>query len=112
MLRVLEVITTTHCTVFVLSRLLICLTKRELGLALSLPRPDVDSVSHNENRRCFLCCFSFGYTEKLVGLTLTNSVDMPGTNLQRPLASSLWKSPGKNRKLVSSSNTRPARSSL
>ena len=57
MLRSLEVITTTHCTVFVLPRLLICLTKHALGLALSLPdcgpQPDVHGVSHDENRRCF-----------------------------------------------------------
>ena len=56
-LRSLEVITTTHCTVFVLPRLLICFTKHALGLALSLPdcgpQPDVDGISHDENCRCF-----------------------------------------------------------
>ena len=64
MLRSLEVIMTTHCTVFVRPRLLICLTKHALGLALSLhdcgPQPDVDGVSHDENRRCFWPCFCFG----------------------------------------------------
>ena len=38
-----------------------------------------------------------GYTQKsvCVDMTLTNAVNMPGTDLRRPLASSLWKSPGK-----------------
>ena len=57
MLRSLEVITTTHCTIFVLHRLLLCRTKHALAFALSLPdsgpQPDVDGGSHDENRRCF-----------------------------------------------------------
>ena len=30
-------------------------------------------------------------------MTLTIAVNMPGTDLRRPLASSLWKSPGKKK---------------
>ena len=40
-----------------LPRLLICLIKQALGLALPLPgcgpQADVDGVSHDENRHCF-----------------------------------------------------------
>ena len=49
MLRSLEVIMTTHCTVFVLLRLLICLTKHALGLTLSLP----GCVDHNQMSMAF-----------------------------------------------------------
>ena len=73
MLRSLEVITSMHCTVFVLPRLLICLTKHALGLALSLPdcgsQPDVHGVSHDENTvvsDLVPLLVKLGYTQKLV----------------------------------------------
>ena len=69
-----------------------------LSLSLSLSQK---SLTHN-----------IGSASALPIMTLTNAMNMPGTDLRRPLASSLWKSPGKkNRKLMASSCTRHARRS-
>ena len=72
--RDLEVITTTHCTLSVLPRLLMCPTKHALLGWLCLfdvdhKHANVNGVSHNENCRCFWRCFAFfilGYTQKSV----------------------------------------------
>ena len=73
MLRSLEVIMTTHCTVFVLPHLLICLTKHALGLALSLPDcgPQPDAVAFRTIKTAVpsdvvSLLVKFGYTQKSV----------------------------------------------